>query len=147
MQRSDDRGYAVPMSSGRRTLLLLVSGVAIWYVATLAFWAFRPLTDAIPVGTDYTLPAPRPVSVEVDCNTLFSSTARDSSSPLPTLKEQPATAPALEFQRTPCRLAHGQARTVFYLDTFIVSLVLLGAAGMWGWRQRSATRTGHVAPA
>ncbi len=145
----DDRGYAVRMSSGRRTLLLLVSGITIWYVATLAFWAVRPLSDSVPVGVDYTLVPARQVSVEVDCNTVFSGTARDSS-PLPALHVQPVTkppTPALEFQRTPCRLVHDQARTVFFLDTFIVALVLLGTAWLWGWRQRSATRASHMAPA
>jgi hypothetical protein len=137
------------MSSGRRTLLLLVSGITIWYVATLAFWAVRPLSDSVPVGIDYTLAQPRQVSVEVDCNNVFSGTARDSS-PLPTLQVQPVTTPqvpALAFQRTPCRLVHDQARTVFYLDTFIVAVVLLGTAWLWGWRQRSATRASHMAPA
>ena len=93
-----------------------------WFVV-VAIWAVRPQTDAIPVGTDFTLSPPRLVSVEVQCNSLFDSTPRPDE-PLPTLNPQVAPNPQLAFQRTPCELVHSNARIVLAIDVAFYLLVL-----------------------
>lgn len=124
------------MSAGRRSLLVIIAAATVWYGCTLALWAFQPLHDSVPVGVDYSVQPPSDLSVEVDCNTLFDSQARDDT-PLPALKAQPDKAPALGFQREPCALVHGQAGTVFIVDTAVFAAVL--ALGGWlMWRSRKA---------
>ena len=129
------------MSSGRRSILLVVVGVTVWYVATLAFWAGRPLPDTVPVGVDYTLEVPRKVTADVECNTVFESAARDGS-PLAPLTPQPEGAPALDYQREVCTSVHSQARALFLADTALVLLVWAAAAAYWV-RSRRATTDRH----
>jgi hypothetical protein len=70
----------------------------------VVLWAARPLTDTVPVGMDWTPTLQQPpatqrlVSQEVECNTLFDSSARDDE-PLPTLTPQPEGRAALDYQR------------------------------------------------
>lgn len=119
----------LPTMPRSRRLVVIVAGMAIvWYVCVLVFWALQPLEDSVPVGIDHTRGAPAPVSVPVDCNTLFAGSARDAS-PLPALTPQPQPAPALAYQREPCALAHRQARVVFGLDTVVLVSALVGC----GW--------------
>lgn len=94
-----------------------------WFLV-VAVWAVRPQTDAVPVGTDYTLlPQPRLVSVDVACNSLFDSAARPDE-PLPALTPQPEGQPALAFERTPCELVHHNARIVLAIDVAFYLLVM-----------------------
>jgi hypothetical protein len=110
------------MSPGRRFVVLAAAAAVVWYVCILIFWAVQPLTDAVPVGVDYTLKPPRQSSVTVDCNTLFAGSARDNS-PLPALAVQPKTIPPLApvaplaYAHEPCIKVHHQARILFVLDT------------------------------
>jgi len=118
------------MSRARRILLLAAGAVAVWYVVILFTWALRPLSDAIPVGMDYTLKNPRLVSQEVDCNTLFDNRAR-SRDPLPELKPQPLNPLSpqivpLQYQREACTLVQRDARIVFGLDTLGAIVVITG---------------------
>ena len=87
-------------------------------------WALRPLTDAVPVGTDHNLTPARLVSVEVGCNTLFDSTASDAQ--LMMLKPQPVGNPPLEYNREACTLVQRDARIVFGLDTLGALVVISG---------------------
>jgi hypothetical protein len=125
------------MSRLRRNLLLAIVAVVVLYGLSVVIWAAQPLEDSVPVGVDYTLdpPAGRRVSQEVECNTLLSSSARDSS-PLPTLKAQPATAPELGYQRAPCIAVQEDARKIFALNT-LVALAAIVALGMFALRHRS----------
>jgi len=112
-------------SKARR--IIIVSGLLLtaWFLV-VAVWAVRPQTDAVPVGTDYTLSPPRLVSVEVRCNSLFDSSARPDE-PLPTLTPQPATTPPvpeLAFQRTPCELVRRNARILLAIDVAFYLLVM-----------------------
>ncbi len=117
--------------------------LAVWALA-VAVWAVRPQTDWVPVGVDYTQAPPRPVSAEVGCNSLFDARPRDPG-PLPELTPQPATAPALAFQREPCELVHGNARLVLGIDIAFVGLAAGAAAALMAYRKRIAQRS-LVAP-
>lgn len=115
------------MSSGRRAVIIAVSGLVVWYAVTLFAWAARPQHDSVPVGTDYTLKTPALVSKTVSCSTLFSSASRADAG-LPALTPQPSNVPALKYQRTPCTSVHSQARLLFALDTlFIITALGAGA--------------------
>jgi hypothetical protein len=122
------------MTSGRRSVLIAAGAVTVWYVCTLILWAFQPLTDAVPVGVDYTLKQPSPVSIDVECNTLFARAAREGS-PLPALKAQPTDNPPLAYSRESCTQVHQQARILFFLDTTLV-VVLLSVGGWLAFRRR-----------
>jgi len=113
------------MPRGPRRILLIAAGaVAVWYIVILFSWALRPLTDAVPVGTDFNLSPPRLISVEVGCNTLFDSTASDAQ--LMMLKPQPVGNPPLEYNREACTLVQRDARIVFGLDTLGALIVISG---------------------
>src|SRR4051812_48550562 len=104
------------MFAARRVATIGVGAAIVWYVVVLVFWALQPLSDSVPVGIDYTKTPAGPASVTVECQTLFGS-APLSDQPLPPLKQQPPSAPPLNFQREPCALVQRQARIVFALDT------------------------------
>lgn len=126
------------MIAGRRFALIGTAAVVVWYVVVLVVWAFQPLTDAVPVGVDYTLKTPKPVSVTVDCNRLFDSTPRDDV-PLPALTVQNVGDPPLAFQRTPCAVVHGHARLIFGLDTAVfAAVVALYVLLTIRWRRESS---------
>jgi hypothetical protein len=103
----------------------------------LVFWALQPLSDSVPVGIDYTRQPAAPVSVTVECQTLFASTPI-SDEPLPPLKEQPKGAPPLDYQREPCVIVQQQARIVFAVDTAALVAVLVGFVWLAARRRRSA---------
>ena len=109
----------------------------VWYVLVLVFWALQPLSDSVPVGIDYTRQPPAPVSVTVECQSLFDSTPI-SDEPLPPLKEQPKGAPPLDYQREPCVIVQHQARIVFAIDTAAFVAVLVGFVWLGVRRRRSA---------
>lgn len=132
------------VSGSRRFTFLIAVAAVIWYGCVVIFWALQPLSDAVPVGVDYTLKPPVFVSVAVDCNGLFQRASRGAT-PLPALKAQPVGSPRLGFQREPCVIVHHQARMVFALDTAGVLAVLALAGWVVYWRPKSAARQELVA--
>jgi len=113
--------------SGRRIGLVIVAVVVAWYAAVLVGWALPSLVDAVPAGIDHTLDQPRPISVEVTCESLFGDPVVEGT--LPALTPQPAQLPALALQREPCAAVHRDARRVVAFDT-VVALAGL-ALGSW----------------
>jgi hypothetical protein len=132
------------MSSGRRFAMIAMGGLLAWYICTVVFWAFQPLTENVPVGVDYTRKNPHEISVPVTCSTLFRAASRRSS-PLPALTAQPAGKPPLAYAYDPCVRTHRQARALFVLDT---AVVLAGIAlALWlSIRQRVAVTAPRVGP-
>lgn len=128
------------MSGGRRAVFLGAVISVAWYVCVLVFWAVQPLSDAVPVGVDYTLKPPGFASVTIDCNRLVDGAPRDAT-PLPAMKAQPKGSPPLGYQRDPCAIVHHQARIVFGLDTAFFMAAVLGAAWFVFWRPRSSSST------
>lgn len=126
------------MFAARRFALIGTAAAVVWYVFIVVIWSLQPLTDSVPVGVDYTLATPASVSVKVDCNTLFDSAPRDSST-LPALKAQPTDSPPLSFQRSPCAVVHEHARIVFALDTAVFLAVLAGLGWFLLRNRRSTT--------
>ncbi len=112
------------MSTRLRRIVIVVMALATVWFATVVVWAVRPRTDAVPVGVDYRLSPPRPVSAEVSCSGVFDG--RDVRGTLPELPEQPEGAPPLAFQREPCGLVHDHARLVLGIDLVAYVLVMVG---------------------
>jgi len=123
----------------RVTLIVVIFALAI------GVWATRPLHESLHVGTDWTptlLVPPqgaKEVHIEVECNSLLSSTPR-SDAPLPALTPQPADKPPLAYPREPCVFVHGDARRAFAIDV----LVIVAALGTLAFVRRRAHRT-HAA--
>ncbi|MFT3853976.1 MAG: hypothetical protein QM733_14725 [Ilumatobacteraceae bacterium] len=113
-----------------------------WFVAIVAFWAFRPLTDHVPTTVAPTAaqiaaaqaagePAPgrqAGPTVGVECRTPAGSASRN-------LAEEQVTLAALtdnnglaltdgQFVRTPCVGAHRQAHILWYANTALYALVV-----------------------
>jgi len=133
------------MPRGPRRILLIAAGaVAVWYIVILFSWAVRPLSDSVPVGTDYTLKQPRLVSVAVDCNSLFDSTSSDAQ--LMMLKTQPPGQPPLAYQREACTLVQRDARIVFALDT-LGAIVVISGLLYFGLRTPKEPAGSHRDPA
>ena len=124
------------MFATRRVALIGALATVVWYLLVLIFWALQPLSDSVPVGIDYTKVPAAPVSVTVECQSLFGS-APLGDEPLPTLKEQPKNAPELAFQREPCVLVQQQARIIFALDTVAFAAVMVGFVWLSLRRRRS----------
>jgi hypothetical protein len=120
------------MSRRTRLLLMVAGGLTLWFGLTLALWAFRPLTDSVPVG----LNADKiPVSQEVKCNNLFQSNPHDEAAPfIPS---------PLRYERVPCVAVHREARIVFAIDTvlYVAGLAAVAAIGLRGRRVLRATVT------
>lgn len=111
--------------SARRSVFLASAALVVWYLCVLLLWAVQPLSDAVPIGVDYSLKSPRQVSQVVECNTLFAESARDSS-PLPVLNPQPADKPPLTYSREACVDVQRDARIIFALNTVFVAVALIG---------------------
>jgi hypothetical protein len=118
----------------RRILLITAGAVAVWYLVVALAWAVRPLSDSIPIGTDYTLKQPHLVSQKVACNSLFDDTASDGL--LLTLKPQPKGFPPLGYQRSACTIVQRDARIVFGLDSLGAFVVIGGLLYLALRRQR-----------
>jgi hypothetical protein len=118
-----------------RRLKLILGGVVLWYVCSLAFWAFRPMTDHVQTTVDQTRTPPAATVVNVKCHSPLQLSARDSS-PLPELKPQPDGKPALAFTRTPCAQPHGDAHVLFFIDT----AAFLAGLGAIVWFAKRAHR-------
>jgi hypothetical protein len=135
----------------RKSLSLAMVGVGLLFVLLIVGWALRPLSDSVPVGTDWTptlaIP-PKPqvlVSQSVACNTLFSAHAVDRAS-LPTLTPQPKDHNQLQFTRPPCDLVHTDAQRLLVFDTLFAAAVLAGlVAFATHERKASAAHLGQPA--
>lgn|GEM_PF-4733161 len=112
----------------RRLGLALGIGL-VWVAVLVGAWAIQPLSDSQMVGfVELDDGGFEAVTVDVDCNTLFSSDARDTSVALPDLGDD------LAFPRTPCDKPHSDARIIFVMNAVVVALL---AAGWTTWfRQR-----------
>jgi len=132
--------------NGRRTIPLIVAAVTAWFAITLVVWAIRPLSDTVPIGVDYSLPARKRVTSTVQCNTLFESPVRDAAPP-PSFNPQPGNAPPLAYQRNPCELVHRQAQGLFYANVAVLLLVWIGAGWFFlrGRRARGESRDSVLA--
>jgi len=124
--------------TGRRTTLLIVAAVTAWFAITFVAWAIRPLSDTVPIGVDYSLPGPKPVTSTVQCNTLFESSAREAAPP-PSFNLQPGNAPPLGYQRNPCESVHRQGQGLFVANLVVLLLVWIGA-GLYLLRARRGGR-------
>lgn len=115
----------------RRSLLSAAVGLIAWYLAVLLLWAVQPLSDAVPIGIDWSPTvldppkAAKQVSQTVQCNNLFAGSARNSS-PLPTLNPQPPKKPELTYSRGACSAVQRDARIVFALNTMFVMVAIAG---------------------
>jgi hypothetical protein len=121
-----------------RKLVAAAAVMLVYFAVLMAVWAFRPLDDTVPVGTDWTPTTAVPpegqrlVSQAVECNTLFADTPRSKA--LPDLTPQPEGRAALAFQREPCELVHTNARRLLAMNVVgvglvVVTLVLLAVRG------------------
>lgn len=137
------------MSGRRRAATIVFAIVALWAIG-LTVWAVRPLSDSVPVGIDHNLAPPREVSQDVDCNSLFSSSARPDE-PLPALPVQPALQPPVQplaYQRTPCALVHDQARVLFAINVVMALAAAIGGVALLTRRRgRTAEPAVVAAPA
>lgn len=115
------------------TIALVVATA--WFAVVLV-WALRPQTDTVPVGIDYTLVPPVAVTQDVECDSIFASSAVNGS--LPTLTPQPDDAPALGFQRGPCELVQRNGRIVFGLDVLFYLVVVAASVATFTRRGREA---------
>ena len=119
----------------KRTLLIALVAATAWF-ALVVVWAVRPQTDSVPVGIDYAAEPHVPVSQDVSCNGMFSSSSHRGA--LPTLKEQPKGSPPLDFQREPCELVQRDSRIVFGIDVVFYAAVIVGALLVLRRRNRAA---------
>ena len=92
-------------------LRLVIPVLAVWLVVALV-WASRPVTDAVPLA-----PKPAPEAgvtdnLEVHCNSILSSSARDDA-PLPTPPE------GYSLARTPCESQHTEGRVLLGINALI----------------------------
>jgi hypothetical protein len=135
----------------RKSLSLAMVGVGLLFVLLIVGWAVRPLSDSVPVGTDWTptlAVPPKPqvlVSQRVTCNTHFSGRAVDGSS-LPALTPQPKDHNQLQFTRPPCELVHSDAQRLLMFDSLFAAAVLGGLVAFAAHeRKASAAHAGQPA--
>ena len=121
------------MSRTRRSLLIVGGVLIAWFLCTIVFWGVRPLSDSVPIGIDQSLlcddgvnRCPKQVSETVECNSLFDSSARDTSKALPVLNVQPEGFAELTYSRSACGAVQRDARIVFGLNTVFVLVALAG---------------------
>ena len=113
-----------------RWLRIVVIGLVLWCVLALV-WASRPITDAVPLTAPLTAVEDPPKSLDVRCNSLLSSSARDDDTPLPTPPY------GTRFTRTPCESQHSEGRILLGLDLLAGVIGLALAIPAWRRRRRS----------
>lgn len=118
---------------------LAAAVIVLWYVVVILLWAVRPLSGFVQVGTDYSGPAPRAVSVEIECDSLFSSHL-DLRGALPDFPQQPEDRPPLVLPAEPCAFLRSDARRALAIDT----LTLVGALGACVAVSRVSRRDRHT---
>jgi hypothetical protein len=128
-----------PAAIRRRALAVGLTLIFVWYMATVLFWATRPLSDRLDVGTDYSQSPPTVLTEHVSCLTLFDSEPRRIVRALPALPAQPEGKPALAYPRPPCVSVYHQARVLFGVDTALVVVATAGI-GAWTWRRPTESR-------
>jgi hypothetical protein len=142
--------------NSRNWPLWLLGAATLWYVAIVAFWAFRPLDDHVPttvphvptaqeVATaqaDGTTPPTRAAgpTVAVECGSPASSSARnldDERTTLAGLVDTNGTPlVGAQFERVPCVSAHSQAHLLWYGNTVLYLLAVGGTAAVLIRRRR-----------
>lgn len=111
-------------------LRIAVAVLAIWFVVALV-WASRPATDAVPLAPKPAPEAGVPVNVEVHCNSLLSSSARDDA-PLP------APPDGYSLSRNPCESQHTEGRVLLGINLVMVVVGLASAFTVGQRRRRTA---------
>ena len=116
--------------------------VAVWVLAVL-FWASRPITDHVPIGTvkdgKVTLNNPE-TSDPVTCPAPWSG----SLAAPPTLPPVVGTADGpQQAMRAACTVPHHQAQLLLGFD-LIVGVVAIGGL-TWAWLRRPAAHDSQVA--
>jgi hypothetical protein len=106
---------------------LIVGGIALWFAAVLALWAFRPMTDRVPTTLDKSQTPNRTLVLKATCNAPAQSGAR--SKPVPALPTQPAGEPPVTFLYEPCVKKHREARVLFFVDLIVMAGLIGG--GVW----------------
>lgn len=140
--------------NGRNWPFWVVGVATAWFVAIVAFWAFRPLADHVPTTVAPTVAqiaaaqaAGQPVpgrqagpTVEVECRTPAGSASRN-------LADEQATLAGLtdgngvaltegQFVRIPCVGAHRQAHILWYANTVLYVLVVAAMVAVLVRRRR-----------
>ena len=140
--RLPPHGSFIPLYSCRvhrsRVLPIVVAVITAWFLIVLLFWAVRPSTGMVQVGTDYTTAPPQVVSVRVHCNSLFSNDSGGGGA-IPELPRQPEERPQLALPQQPCSGIHADARRAFVIDSLVFVIVLAGCAATFIYRRRSPT--------
>jgi hypothetical protein len=112
----DDRPRPAPW------LAALLVGLVVWYVATLAFWAVRPLDDSVPtvaVGSPTNLIAP---SQSVQCDSPLSG-SHEPKEALPEL--EPIQGFERVYARPACATPVENANRLLLADTAITLVGVL----------------------
>jgi hypothetical protein len=100
----------------RRWRTWLVVTLAVWIVV-VAWWATRPVTDAVPTGTVANVET----SQTVQCDSPLSGNTT-ATAPLPELSHRRA------YERTPCALPIHNDRMILWVDialVFIAAVILV----------------------
>lgn len=95
-------------------LRIVIPVLAVWLVVALG-WASRPATDAVPLTPKPAPDAGVPDNLDVHCNSILSSSARDDA-PLPTPPD------GYSFARTPCESQHTEGRILLGINLLIAVL-------------------------
>ena len=111
-------------------LRVVIAGLAVWCVVALV-WASRPAIDAVPLEPKPAPEADVPVNIEVHCNSLLSSSARDDA-PLPTPPD------GYSLSRDPCESQHTEGRVLLAINLVMVVVGLGSAFTVRHRRRRTA---------
>jgi hypothetical protein len=127
-----------------RPLKLIGGGVVLWFVATMAFWAFRPMTDRVQTTVDRTFNPPKSLVVAFRCHAPAQSGAWNPT-PTPTFNAQPAGQPPVTLMHEPCEKTHGDARALFFVNIAVMLAFIAGA--VWYLRRRRSHESAEPRPA
>jgi len=134
----------------------MLVAATVWYVAIVAFWAVRPLTDHVPTTVAHTptpqeiassqttgIPAPTRVAgptVAVECPSPASSASRDLTAERVVLAGlvdgNGVPLVAAQFERVPCAEPHRQAHYLWYANTVLYVLVVGAVVAVFARRRR-----------
>ena len=111
-------------------LRLVVVVLAVWFVVVLVAGS-RPITDAVPLTPKPAADADVDDTLDVECNSFLSSSARDDT-PLPTPPE------GYSLARTPCEGQHTEGRVLVGINLLVVVVGLALAVAAWRRNRRPA---------